>query len=173
MANKPDYRCLRILRKLCVINQNPFVLVQEEIFNKLYSNNNWESRYQFKTNRENELFVEGPSIYLNGNQELSIKEIFDSDNIKLQNYLLEQLSLESDLWYGRNEVCKDYFKKLYPWSWLISHLNNGSLNIELKGAFLRLLNYIYIDDAPHKFQKMERIFKAYESSDQYIVSNKY
>ena len=41
---------------------------------------------------------------------------------------------------------------------------------ELKGAFLRLINYIYIDDEPHKLQKMVRTFKAYQSSNEYIVS---
>ena len=88
-------------------------------------------------------------------------------------FLLEQLTLEANLCYGRNEKCKEYFRKLYPWDWLITHIKNVSLSIELRGSFLRLINYIYIDDKPHKLQKLVRTFKAFESSSQYIVSKPY
>ena len=121
-VNKADYRSLRILRKLWVINENPLPLIQDEIFEKLYIECKFESRYQIKTREENTLFVDLPNLNLNSIENLPIQEIFNSENAKLQNFLLEQLTLEADLWYGRNEACKSYFKNLYPCSWLINQL---------------------------------------------------
>lgn len=52
--------------------------------------------------------------------------------------------------------------------WLIDHIENTKVNIELRGTFIRLLNYIYIDDLPHQLLKVSRAFKAFESCNQYI-----
>mmetsp|Transcript_29160 Transcript_29160/g.33360 ORF Transcript_29160/g.33360 Transcript_29160/m.33360 type:complete len:170 (-) Transcript_29160:5297-5806(-) len=85
-----------------------------------------------------------------------------------QSFLLEQLTLEADLCYGRNAACKEYFRNFYPLEWLIDHIENTKINIELRGTFIRLMNYIYIDDPPHQLLKVSRAFKAYESCNQYI-----
>ena len=95
--NKLDYRSLRLLRKLCVINQNPFPLVQEEIFQKLYIESKFISRFKLLSKEDNELYVEIPNFKNGGSKILLIHDIFDSENTKKQNFLLEQLTLEADL----------------------------------------------------------------------------
>ena len=170
LSSKRQQRNLRLLRKIWVINENPLPLVQEEIFDQLYKGNHFQTRYKIINDEKNNLCLEFTNIKLRKQQTISIHEFFQHENIKNQEFFLEQLTLEASLCYGRNEKCKDYFKQLYPWDWLISNAKNISLSIELRGAFLRLINYIYIDDKPHKLQRLVRTFKAFESSNQYIVS---
>ena len=88
---------MRLLRKLCVINQNPFPLVQEEIFQKLYIESKFISRFKLLSKEDNELYVEIPNFKNGGSKILLIHDIFDSENTKKQNFLLEQLTLEADL----------------------------------------------------------------------------
>jgi hypothetical protein len=92
----------------------------------------------------------------------------DEENRNDIDFLLEQITLEADMCYGRNETCKKYFRELYECRWLIDIIQDKNIISDLKSKFVRLLNTIYIDDAPHKMLKMTRAFKAYESANQYI-----
>ena len=166
-----EYSNVRVLRKLWVINENPLPLVQNEIYDQLYTGTNFETRFKLNTDKKNNLFVEYKDFKTNEYLTISITDLMNNEDTETQNFLLEQLTLEADLWYGRNDYCKEYFKRQYSFKFLISSVKNTSYSIELRGAFMRLINYIYIDDHPHKVQNMHRTFKAYESSNQYIVSN--
>ena len=166
-----EHRYIRLLRKFWIINENPLPLVQNEILNRLYLHDNSLGNTLFKIiiDKNDEMRVQFKDLKTNKTQDQSIIEFFESGDIKSQNFLLEQLTLEADMWYGRNEKWKEYFRDIYPWDKLVSHISNENYCAELRGIILRLINYIYIDDNPHKLQKLFRIFKAYESPNQNIV----
>ncbi|CAI2387002.1 unnamed protein product [Moneuplotes crassus] len=94
-------------------------------------------------------------------------QFFDSYKNE-RGFFLEQISLEADLCFGRNDKNKEYFREKYPCYWLIDCLQDDELDQKFRGSLIRLLYSIYIDDPPHKLLKMERAFKAYESADEYI-----
>ena len=174
MMKEREHRYIRLLRKFWVINENPLPLVQNEILNKLYLQNS-ESDLLFKliSDNNNDLQIQYKNLYQNKINSESIQEFLESEDINSQSCLFEQITLEADLWYGRNEKWKEFFKQRYPLKWLITHVSNTNYNIELRGVLLRLINYIYIDDNPHKLQKLVRIFKGNESPNKHIVSLNY
>jgi hypothetical protein len=167
LARERKFTYLVILRKMWIIDGNPLPLVQNLIFKKLY-----EEDESFRTKYDVSLSQNGQALVYVGKQEpkkeILLEDFFENSSVKEQNFLLEQLTLEADLWYGRNQESKKYFREIYPWDWLIAQIKNPGINIELRGKFIRLINYIYIDDPPHKLLKMKRAFKAYESSNKYI-----
>ena len=99
---------------------------------------------------------------------LRVSEFMDVASPKERAFLYEQLCLEADMWYGRNETSKAYFREHYPCDWLIESFQDIDLDQEIRGKFARMLAYIYIDDAPHTSPKMSRAFKAYETSNSII-----
>lgn len=162
-----DFNSLLILRKMCIIDGNSLPLVQDTILERLYMNSSFLTKYVIEKQNES-LVVISNSYNPEISETQSISEFFEFSSIDERIFLLEQLSLEADMCFGRNETCKEYFRKIYPCSWLIDNTEDNTLNIDLRGKFIRLLNYLYIDDPPHKLLKMSRAFKAYESTNQYI-----
>jgi hypothetical protein len=165
-----NYIYLVILRKMCIIDDNPLPMVQKSIFELLYKpKNGFQNKYSIIGNKGGDLLISKGLKGAKGYVEETSNEFFNRATVEQENFLLEQLSLEAGLWYGRNEACKEYFKTQYPCDWLLFQIQNSETNMDLKGNFIRLLNYIYIDDSPHKLLKMSRAFKAFKSSNEQIV----
>ena len=88
-------------------------------------------------------------------------------------FILAQIALEADLCYGRNSNCKLFFKRRYPAHLLISNIVDENVQQSLKSSLMRVLTYLYIDDAPHEMMKYSRAFKAYQSNktpDEFLKS---
>jgi hypothetical protein len=164
-----EFNLLMILRKMCIIDGNPLPLVQEEIFKKLYQSKDFPTRYELHHTKDQELWIIDTFETDKITKRYSSKDFMDISeiiaNTEERLFLLEQLTLEADLCYGRNEDCKRYFREIYPCNLLIRLMKNHEINIDLRGKFVRIFNYLYIDDPPHKLIKMTRAFKAYESSN--------
>jgi hypothetical protein len=64
-------------------------------------------------------------------------------------YLAEQLNLYANLCYGRNYVCIEKIRKIFPLDHLIYHISKVELNQEILAGLINILNYVYIDIEPH------------------------
>ena len=64
-------------------------------------------------------------------------------------YLAEQLNLYANLCYGRNYVCIEKIRKIFPLDHLIYHISKIELNQEILAGLINILNYVYIDIEPH------------------------
>ena len=64
-------------------------------------------------------------------------------------YLAEQLNLYANLCYGRNYVCIEKIRKIFPLDHLIFHISKVDLNQEILAGLINILNYVYIDIEPH------------------------
>ena len=104
-----EHTNLRLLRKFWIINENPLPLVQNKIYEILYWSNEFKARIKLLPQSDKAL-IEMKDFNTDISFTSSIHEFFSSESIGNQNFLLEQLTLEADLWYGRNQMCKQYFK---------------------------------------------------------------
>ena len=64
-------------------------------------------------------------------------------------YLAEQLNLYANLCYGRNYVCIEKIRKIFPIDHLIFHISKVELHQEILAGLINILNYVYIDIEPH------------------------
>ena len=98
-----EHSNIRVLRKLCIINENPLPLVQSEIFDRLYSHDNFQTRFRIFTDNKGNLSVKYQDLATKETLTSSVIDLMNSEFIENQNFLLEQLTLEADLCYGRND----------------------------------------------------------------------
>ena len=82
LQNNRDYKVIRILRKLWIINENSFPLVQNEIFTELYYQNNFDTRYNLIFDSSDSLIIEFKDLRSKRVQSISIQELFDSKSSK-------------------------------------------------------------------------------------------
>jgi hypothetical protein len=162
---------LFILRKMCIIDGNPLPLVQNLILDTLYGDDSFQFRYIIKDDKDENAVIISNIDDVSGMHKVGITEFNSQFDKQEQVYILEQLNLEADMCFGRNETCKNYFREIYSCDWLIDQIVNNDIPSELRGKLMKLLTYIYIDDEPHKLIKLTRAFKAYEPADEYIVSS--
>ena len=79
-------------------------------------------------------------------------------------YLAEQLNLYANLCYGRNYVCIEKIRKMFPLDHLIYHISKVDLNQEIVAGLINILNYVYIDIEPH-------VMKVYPSLIKRVTPN--
>ena len=68
---------------------------------------------------------------------------------KIIKYLAVQLNLFADLCYGRNYVCIEKIRELFPLDHLIYHISKMEINQEILEGLINILNFTYIDIEPH------------------------
>ena len=90
---------------------------------------------------ENKNFIEKNLIEFCNNRVLAQQGIIS--------YLAEQINLYANLCYGRNYVCIEKIRKMFPLDHLIYHISKVDLNQEIVAALINILNYVYIDIEPH------------------------
>ena len=78
-------------------------------------------------------------------------------NIK---YLAVQLNLYADLCYGRNYVCIEKIRELFPLDHLIYHISKTELNQEILAGLINILNFVYIDIEPHSVTVYPSLIKV-------------
>jgi hypothetical protein len=101
-----EFNILMILRKMCIIDGNPLPLVQDEIFKALYGSQDFNTKYTLEADEISSLWVNDKfgqnkkSIVINDFMDHEEESVSTEERV----FLLEQLTLESDLCYGRNET---------------------------------------------------------------------
>ena len=143
---------LKLLSNFLVINDSGITSNQQYIFEKLFYKgednflikikplyNDIEFKIVYKD--ENKNYIENNLIEFCNNQHLLERGIIE--------YLAEQLNLYAYLCYGRNYVCIEKIRKIFPMDHLIFHISKVDLNQEILAGLINILNYAYIDIEPH------------------------
>ena len=100
---------------------------------------------------ENKNYTEKNLIEFCNNRVLAQKGIIS--------YLAEQLNLFANLCYGRNYVCIEKIRKMFPLDHLIYHISKVDLNEEIVAGLINILNYVYIDIEPHTMNVYPSLIK--------------
>lgn len=77
------------------------------------------------------------------------KNVLNEYDKNIVRYLAEELNLYADLCYGRNYVCIEKVRSLFPLDHLIYHISNIELHEEILSGLINILNFVYIDIEPH------------------------
>ena len=89
----------------------------------------------------------------------SAEEFLSDYEKNIVRYLAEELNLYADLCYGRNYVCIEKVRSLFPLDHLIYHISNIELHEEILSGLINILNYVYILTFP-LYNKFLQIKKA-------------
>ena len=91
---------------------------------------------------------------------------------KIIKYLAVQLNLFADLCYGRNYVCIEKIRELFPLDHLIYHISKMEINQEILQGLINILNFTYIDIEPHIITIYPSMIKVINSNFQVERANK-
>ena len=143
---------LSLLSKFLIIGDSGITSNQQYIFEELFYHgkdrflikikplyNDIEFRIVYRD--ENKNYIENNLIEFCNNMVLAERGIIK--------YLAEQLNLYANLCYGRNYVCIEKIRKIFPLDHLIYHISKVDLNQEVLAGLINILNYVYIDIEPH------------------------
>lgn len=114
LSKEKDFKYLTILRKMCIIDGNPLPLVQDKILDSLYIDDRFSTKYTLKRSKNNSRVMILVNEKDGKQKEVPLLDYFKEMGLKNQLFLLEQLTLEADLCYGRNQTSKEYFREIYP-----------------------------------------------------------
>ena len=153
---------LSLLSKFLILGDSGITSNQQYIFEELFYNG--KDRFLIKIKPlfndiafkvvykdENKKYIEKNLIEFCNNRVLSQQGII--------NYLAEQLNLYANLCYGRNYVCIEKIRKMFPLDHLIYHISKVELNQDIIAGLINILNYIYIDIEPHIMKVYPTIIK--------------
>ena len=87
-------------------------------------------------------------------------------------YLAVQLNLYADLCYGRNYVCIEKIRELFPLDHLIYHISKMELNQKILAGLINILNFVYIDIEPHSITVYPSLIKVINNEFQVERANK-
>ena len=143
---------LSLLSKFLIIGDSGITSNQQYIFEELFYNG--KDRFLIKIKPlyndivfkvvyrdENKNYIENNLIEFCNNRILAERGIIK--------YLAEQLNLYANLCFGRNYVCIEKIRKIFPLDHLIYHISKVDLNQEVLAGLINILNYVYIDIEPH------------------------
>ena len=151
-SNKYEGKNLSLLSKFLIIGDSGITSNQQYIFEELFYKgkdrflikikplyNDIEFKIVYK--EKDDIYQETNLIDFCNNRLLSERGII--------NYLAEQLNLYANLCYGRNYVCIEKIRKIFPIDHLIYHISKVELNQDILAGLINILNYVYIDIEPH------------------------
>ena len=91
---------------------------------------------------------------------------------KIIKYLAVQLNLFADLCYGRNYVCIEKIREIFPLDHLIYHISKMEINQEILEGLINILNFTYLDIEPHIITVYPSLIKVINSNFQVERVNK-
>ena len=93
-------------------------------------------------------------VFKNENDQYIQKSLIEFSDSQVQyeqkiiKYLAVQLNLFADLCYGRNYVCIEKIREIFPLDHLIYHISKMEINQEILEGLINILNFTYIDIEP-------------------------
>ena len=158
-CNKYDLKNLSTLSKFLITGDVGITSNQQYIFEEIFGNG--KDRFLIKVKpkyNDIQLFV----VYKNGTTftEKSLIDFSKSKRNDIIKYLSVQLNLYADLCYGRNYVCIEKIRELFPLDHLIYHISRIDLNQEILAGLINILNFVYIDIEPHSFNVYPSLVKV-------------
>ena len=151
-SKKYEPKNLSLLSKFLISGDSGITSNQQYIFEELF----YKGKKRFLINikpqfddiafkivyrDEKENFIEKNLIEFCNNRVLAQQGIIS--------YLAVQINLYANLCYGRNYVCIEKIRKIFPLDHLIYHISQVDLNQEIVAGLINILNYVYIDIEPH------------------------
>ena len=136
---------------------------QEYIFDQIFVNGKDRFLVKIKPIYEDVQFL---VVYKNENNQYIQKTLIEFCSSQLPyeqtviKYLAKQLDLFADLCYGRNYVCIEKIKALFPLDHLIYHISKVELNQHILAGLINILNYVYIDIEPHTMTVYPSLIKV-------------
>ena len=109
----------------------------------------------FKDKSKNNNYIQKNLVDFSDSQIEYEKEIIE--------YLAVQLNLYADLCYGRNYVCIEKIRELFPLDHLIYHISKMELNQKILAGLINILNFVYIDIEPHSITVYPSLIKVINS----------
>ena len=109
----------------------------------------------FKDKNKNNNYIQKNLVDFSDSQIDYEKEVIE--------YLAVQLNLYADLCYGRNYVCIEKIRELFPLDHLIYHISKMELNQKILAGLINILNFVYIDIEPHSITVYPSLIKVINS----------
>jgi hypothetical protein len=154
-SNQYDLNSLSLLSKLMKSKNKGITSNQEHIFNSLVEDKKDKFLLKITPKHNDTIFY---VVYRAENRDFEYRNLVDLCNIKntlsdydkkVVAYLASQLNMYADMCYGRNYLCIEKIRELFPLDHLIFHISNLELHEEILSGLINILNYAYIDIAPH------------------------
>ena len=158
---------LSLLSKFLIIGDSGITSNQQYIFEELFYNgkdrflikikplyNDIEFKVVYRD--ENKNYIENNLVEFCNNRLLAERGVVK--------YLAEQLNLYANLCFGRNYVCIEKIRKIFPLDHLIYHISKVDLNQEVLAGLINILNYVYIDIEPHIMNVYPTLIKRVSSN---------
>ena len=152
VCDKYDTKNLSTLSKFLKTGDVGITSNQQYIFEEIFINGKDRFLLKIKPLYDDIQFL---VVFKNENGTYSQKTLTEFSNSQIQyeqkiiKYLAVQLNLFADLCYGRNYVCIEKIRELFPLDHLIYHISRIEINQEILEGLINILNFTYIDIEPH------------------------
>jgi len=174
-SDKYDTKNLSTLSKFLKTGDVGITSNQQYIFEEIFINGKDRFLLKIKPLYDDIQFL---VVFKNDNDtyvQKSLIEFSDSQipyEQKIIKYLAVQLNLFADLCYGRNYVCIEKIRELFPLDHLIYHISRMEINQEILEGLINILNFTYIDIEPHIITIYPSLIKVINSNFQVERVNK-
>ena len=151
-SKKYEAKNLSLLSKFVKLGDSGITSNQQYIFEELFYKGKKRFLIKIKPQFDDIAFK---IVYKDENKNFIEKNLIEFCNNRVLaqqgiiSYLAEQINLYANLCYGRNYVCIEKIRKMFPLDHLIYHISKVDLNQEIVAALINILNYVYIDIEPH------------------------
>ena len=160
--DKYDLKNLSTLSKFLITGDVGITSNQQYIFEEIFVNG--KDRFLIKVKPlydDIQLLI----VFKSGDNYIqkTLEEFSSSQKQDIIQYLAVQLNLYADLCYGRNYVCIEKIRELFPLDHLIYHISKTELNQDILAGLINILNFVYIDIEPHSITVYPSLIKVINS----------
>jgi len=170
LKENKNEKFVNLLRALCVCDGEAVVKNQTEMSFLIVQNEEIRNHliYQHFRNNSGSMIEIRLKEYEAGSSEFwstipmfqtTSKEMDNGENFK---YFLSMIYLLSDLCLERNYIAINYLKPIYTYDLCFRIISDNSLTLELRTAFVKLLNTLWIDKNPYQRLNIPRYLIAWD-----------
>ena len=174
-SDKYDTKNLSTLSKFLKTGDVGITSNQQYIFEEIFLNGKDRFLLKIKPLYDDIQFL---VVFKNENDQYIQKSLIEFSDSQVQyeqkiiKYLAVQLNLFADLCYGRNYVCIEKIREIFPLDHLIYHISKMEINQEILEGLINILNFTYIDIEPHVITIYPSLIKVINSNLQVERVNK-
>jgi len=170
LKENKNEKFVNLLRALCVCDGEAVVKNQTEMSLLIVKNEELRNHLihqHFRNNYGTMIEIRLKEYEVNHTEFWSTIPMFQStsyemDNGENFNYFLSMIYLLSDLCLERNYVAINYLKPIYTYDLCFRIISDDSLPLELRTAFVKLLNTLWIDKNPYQPLNIPRFLISWD-----------
>lgn len=167
-TQEKDTKTVDILRAICICDGKPMIKNQKELSLQIFNNAKLVETLIYPIRRVgNEVEVQAIDLlscwYLLSQYEPKYNELKEADSekrLKSYEYFVASVNLCADLCMERNYLAIEALQKLYPLDCCIQILKNEDYPINLRCAFCRLVDHLWVQIYPYEVVKMPEFTKT-------------